>query len=205
LAGQGKARRGTAGEAWLGAAGCGKARQGEARQARHGEAWRGVARRGEAWRGKAGEFLFVVFLKRKLKMDVKKIEELKRIAGLSGGLLMPELVVDEARNKNNPLHEDFDWNDKSAGQSWRIEQARSLIRKVTVIVEQSENKSVRMFVSLESDRKSGGYRHINDVVSDELRLAELLATAKKELAAFEKRYKNIVELAEVFCAIKKVV
>ena len=53
--------------------------------------------------------------------------ELDKIAG-EHGTISPELVVKEARNRNHPLHRFFDWNDKSAGMKYRLEQAADMIR-----------------------------------------------------------------------------
>ena len=48
------------------------------------------------------------------------------------GRLTPRRVVDTARVATHPLHDYFDWDDASASDKWRIEQARQMIRSVTV-------------------------------------------------------------------------
>src|SRR5262245_3597627 len=50
------------------------------------------------------------------------------------GRITPDGVIRAAKNKNNVLHGEFDWNNTSAGHKWRLEQARELIRGVTVRV-----------------------------------------------------------------------
>lgn len=50
------------------------------------------------------------------------------------GRLSPADVVETARDPSSPLHHCFDWDDTSAAESWRIEQARRLIRSVRVVV-----------------------------------------------------------------------
>jgi len=50
------------------------------------------------------------------------------------GRLTAAAVVDSARDPQSPLHRYFEWDDTSAAESWRLEQARSLIRSVRVIV-----------------------------------------------------------------------
>lgn len=57
--------------------------------------------------------------------------ELQRIAGRAGKLT-PQNVVDEARNPHSPLHNCFEWDDEAAGNAWRLEQAREIIRSVRV-------------------------------------------------------------------------
>lgn len=42
--------------------------------------------------------------------------------------LTPAIVVDEARDAAHPLHSRFDWNDATAGEAWRRQQAHELIQ-----------------------------------------------------------------------------
>jgi hypothetical protein len=62
-------------------------------------------------------------------------EQTRELAALeSKGNLSPDAVIDVARKPSNPLHEFFDWNDATAAHSYRIEQARTLIRSVRIEV-----------------------------------------------------------------------
>jgi len=46
------------------------------------------------------------------------------------GRLYPADVVNAARPKSSPLHRYFDWDDRSAAEKYRLDQARALIRSV---------------------------------------------------------------------------
>jgi len=46
------------------------------------------------------------------------------------GRLLPADVVNAARPTNSPLHPHFDWDDSSAAEKYRLDQARTLIRSV---------------------------------------------------------------------------
>lgn len=73
-------------------------------------------------------------------------EELARIECEHGGLT-PELVVDASREESAPLHPVFEWNDRKAAERYRIVQAGSLIRNVTVKIEEAPRmEPVRAFV-----------------------------------------------------------
>lgn len=50
------------------------------------------------------------------------------------GTLTPELVVADAKRKDSPLHELFEWDTKKAAQSHWHDVARQLIRSVRVVV-----------------------------------------------------------------------
>ena len=136
--------------------------------------------------------------------DPKIIAELNRLAEAHGGLLRPEDVVVSARSEDSPMHGEFDWEDSVAAQNWRVHQASALIR-VTVGFSAELRENVRLFVSLTPDRQAagGGYRTLASVLSDVERRRQMVEDALTELRTFEKKYKNLLELAGVFGAIKK--
>jgi hypothetical protein len=48
--------------------------------------------------------------------------------------LTPKGVVAAARPVRSPLHREFTWDDKKAGEMWREDEARALIRSYEVVV-----------------------------------------------------------------------
>ena len=68
----------------------------------------------------------------RIKLDAETAgAELDRIAQERGGLT-PATVVEEARPKDAPLHNAFEWRDKKAGEKYREWQARHMIRSIRV-------------------------------------------------------------------------
>ena len=49
------------------------------------------------------------------------------------GCLRPDVVVDEARPEEAPLHRAFEWRDPVAAEQWREHQASTLIKVVRVV------------------------------------------------------------------------
>ena len=134
------------------------------------------------------------------------IKELKRIAKANKGELQPKAVVDAARDEKSILHSQFDWDDTTAAEKFRLHQARNLIRVVVSFVKDSDGGMVacRVFVSLTPDREDDtGYRVTTDVLSDPDQRAQLLADAKADMKRFASKYRQLVELAEVFEAMDK--
>lgn len=133
-------------------------------------------------------------------------QELRQIAKRDGGRLRPAAVVDFASDPNTALHSRFEWDDTKAGRSFRLWQARHIIR-VQVSVLRDGTPPFRVFVSMQEDRQQpqGGYRLTADVLSEAGSRAELLDEAKRELAVFVQKYRILSkELAPVFAAIQQV-
>lgn len=134
------------------------------------------------------------------------IRELNELARASGGLLHPQLVVDSASNPQSPLHDRFDWDNIEAGNSWRLEQARQMLRIAVQYIEVEGDKiEARIFVSLTSDRENGGgYRYLVSVLSDEEQRRQLVQDALDEMTRFAEKYRMLDELAGVFKSIGRV-
>lgn len=134
------------------------------------------------------------------------ISELNRIASRNGGVLKPELVVEEARRPSSPLHSRFQWDDSVAAHEYRIFQARNLIRVVVHVLPNGNEETERVWVSLKQDQQNegGGYRTLVSVLSDADLRKQLLEQAFEDLQYFEEKYSHLQELAEIFKAMKKI-
>ena len=134
------------------------------------------------------------------------IAELKRIAAAHGGILQAETVVSVARDPASPLHSQFTWDDGEAAIEWRLHQARVLISRVVVKYDAATGPvEHQVFVSVSTDRKAegGGYRILADALSDDELRAQLLADARRDMAAFRQKYARLTELADVLDAMAK--
>lgn len=129
--------------------------------------------------------------------------ELDRIAKKSGGVLWPEKVVDAARDESSPLHSRFEWDDSEAAERYRVWQARQLIA-ITVNVIEGSADDEQLWVSLKPDRaESGGYRSMVNVLSDKNLRDQLLSDALEDMRIFERKYRHLKELANVFSAMER--
>ena len=131
--------------------------------------------------------------------------ELERIREEHGGLTA-KIVVDEAKPKGSPLHNQFQWNDKKAAEEYRLQQARHLVAAVTVVWKNddgSKTQAVRLYHATD-DRETSRYLPIHLILGDAAQRARLLEQALDELNAFKKKYADLSELSELFKAMEKI-
>lgn len=128
--------------------------------------------------------------------------ELQRLLSRDG-ILKPEAVVAAAENPKSALHSWFTWDDTKAAHEYRLEEARRLIRVQVVTLPHTETVT-RAFVSLPRDRRSGGYRPMVSVISDEEMRAEMLEDALDDAKAWRAKYATLSELSKVFAELDKV-
>lgn len=113
---------------------------------------------------------------------------LTKIARQNGGVLKVEDVLQEARDEGSPLHKHFEWDDSEAAEQYRRQQARTLIQKCKITLIDAQPVEIRAFISLPTDRESGGgYRLTADVMSDERMKAELIKDIQLTIARWTQK------------------
>lgn len=132
------------------------------------------------------------------------VSELKTLADKNQGLLLPEDVVQAARKESSPLHSKFEWDDGAAAERYRLWQARCLISvSVEYITTGTKQIQTKVFVSLSTDRKTGGYRTFVDVVADDDQRTQMIQDSLDAMVHFQEKYKRLSELQEVFKAMDR--
>lgn len=141
-------------------------------------------------------------LKDLYKADASKCyEEIQQI----GDEVKPKQVLDKARNPQTELHKCFDWDDTSAAEKYRIEQARHIVRNLIVVhrnVDDTESTPIQFRVMMKNDRSyDSGYKQTIVMVKDEDEYKKLLDQAYLELHSFKQKYSCLSELAEILALI----
>jgi hypothetical protein len=191
---------GVAVEVGLGLSSSGTARVGEAVLASRGSARRGVDGLGMAGYKPKGDEHMVYQWKQaaQVKADAQiagcVCEELQNTVGLTA-----ETLVEASREKTAPLHDCFEWHDKTAAEEYRKHQARHIIGSLVIVSEEQE--PVRAFLSIE--RQSAIYESVNTIVQQEDKREKMLRMALMELKAFERKYAALTEFTTLFDAIDK--
>jgi hypothetical protein len=133
--------------------------------------------------------------------------ELEQVRQENGGVLRPKEALQWAKeHKDSTLHSRLEWNDKIAGEQYRLEQIRRIIRVRVQLLPKGDGETVRVsrYVSLPSDRETGdSYRTIVDVMDDEQKRDEFLEAALRELAGLQKKYRELIELSDIWDAIDR--
>jgi len=114
--------------------------------------------------------------------------ELERIRS-DRGALTARNVVDESRPEEALLHPAFEWDDKKAGEEYRLSQARSLCRNIFAAPDQEGHEPAPVYVHIQSQeakQPEGDYRPIASVVQhvDQFALA---------LGELERRVRSALE------------
>lgn len=132
-------------------------------------------------------------------------ERIEQIRVKRGGNLTPSDVVVDARQDHSPLHPCFEWDDHTAAEKYREDQARYLLRQIVVTIQKAESESytVRAFVNLK-DENSRSYTSVLTAMGDVEKRRQIIQQAWNELKAWKSRYQEYKELADIFAALESV-
>lgn len=117
------------------------------------------------------------------------------------GALTSQNVLESARSEKSPIHSLFEWDDTKAAEQYRLKQAAQLICNLTVEIE-TDDKPIecRAYMDI-SEAKVGSFINVQSAFQSEESRDVVLRRALNELSAFKAKYKNLLELQDVFDVI----
>lgn len=127
---------------------------------------------------------------------------LNTIRGKKKGLLLPDDVVDHARDPSSVIHKDFQWDDTIAAHEHRKATARRMIRSIEVIYSNAPHKGPRQaFVNVVGEQQH--YTTVPIALGDPLMREYVLAQALKRLDYWQEKYDYLEEFAAIINTIKE--
>lgn len=124
-------------------------------------------------------------------------EELERIRARDGKV-ETTTVVDEARPKQAPLHPAFEWENSVAGEQWRLQQARHLVRSTEVVSEKEGEEPLPQFIHIPavSSEEPGHYQSTMIAIRNPDEWAMALRDLRGKVAGIAKNVEVLERLAE---------
>lgn len=117
------------------------------------------------------------------------------------GSVTADLLVEEAKHSDSPLHHYFIWDDSEAAKKYREDQARLLIRNVEVRIIQNNQSTepIKAFINVKS--QYDGYKPIQKVMENKNLKTLFIKQAYDELMLWRDRYIQYAEFGEVIKVI----
>lgn len=135
--------------------------------------------------------------------------EIERIA-CRYGAATSAAIVEEARPDEAPLHSLFTWDDETAAESWRRQEARVFANSLVVVEVEDDGREQRApaFYHVNYDQggeQVTGYQSVTQVVSNDDARESAATELLHHLRGLERRYARLGDLIEpVRLAVAKV-
>jgi len=141
-------------------------------------------------------------------MNEEQTQELDRIYQRDG-VLIPAVVVDEARPEDAPLHPSFTWDDGIAAEEWRRQEARRIIRLHRIVIEPSgvteivvnpqhdetvDGTTVPAWMNITHPNTDlRGYYRTADLLADQRTKEMILEQVRREIRSLRRKYQGLVD------------
>ncbi len=127
---------------------------------------------------------------------------LEKLCKDNDGTITPDEVVKAGRAKSSPIHSCFDWDNASAGDKYRLTQARQLLRMRATFVVEDTSVVAPVFVR-DATAESGeqGYVRLTDIRNRKGVAREtLLREMARVTAAVERGHAaaTVLDMAPIF-------
>lgn len=134
-----------------------------------------------------------------------RIEEIRRRLVAELKAFTPHHVLDDARDPDSPLHNHFEWDDTTAAEQHRLQQARTLINGLRIIrIEEKGRTFVPIYTSVQPTATAERqFVLVEEAVENPQTRKQLLRDAIERLytASCRMRETGLHELQTVFDAI----
>lgn len=124
-------------------------------------------------------------------------QRLEQIAKANRGVLTPEAVVEDAKDKASPLHGQFLWNTKQAAYQHWLDQARLLIRTVRVVVTEEKLSAPAWVRDPNAEHDAQGYVSTVSLRSDEDSARAVVVAEFARAAAAIRRAREVAKALEL--------
>lgn len=132
------------------------------------------------------------------------------------GSVTSKAFLEYSRPEESETHNMFEWDDSIAAEKYRLAQSGRIINQLQVeLIEDGDSSPMEMDVTMDrkdavikvnafvnvSSKSVKGYavfNNIQDAMMDDAKRSQVLANALAELKAFEAKYKEYVELCDLF-------
>ena len=119
------------------------------------------------------------------------------------GRLTPDAVVNAARDSENPLHPHFEWDDTKAAEAHRRNQARTLIKTVTLSVQyQTLTLNAQVYARDPScDAHEQGYRNVLKLRDEPMEARAAIVEEMARVAALLRRARQMAVVLNMESAL----
>lgn len=139
----------------------------------------------------------------RIKADPQKSGEMFELLAKTEDGLTAETLLEANRPKGTPLHDDYEWDDDVAAESWRLHQSRHFLNSLTVCLFAEGADQPIQTRAVHITTETHKYEPIALIIKQEDKYAKLLEKAKSDMFAFKQKYEILTELKPIFDVIDK--
>lgn len=107
--------------------------------------------------------------------------------------IKPGEIISDAKKKDSPLHDYFEWDDKKAANKYRYYQANQLVAHIFIVEDNDDDGSHRAFMSVVNEEKENVYVELDEALENPTYVKQLLAECRRYMEGFLRTMKLLEE------------
>lgn len=113
--------------------------------------------------------------------------------------LTNKTVLDYARrNKDSELNKCFEWDDKIAGEKYRLVQASTLMCSISIVSEETQIETTRFLLNVKSENDGvRQFKSISKILENDNEYEQIKAKAKNEFINCKEKYEKTLKLEDL--------
>lgn len=139
--------------------------------------------------------------------NAQKIGEELEIIETAGEVTARNVLDYAKKNEDSELYSCFEWDDKIAGEKFRLLRASEIISSISFVVEEEPIKKQKIYYSIKSsDDGIKKFKNIKDILEDDEDYKALINKARNEFERCKDNYEELIkkeDLKEIIFDIYK--
>ena len=139
--------------------------------------------------------------------NAQKIGEELEIIETAGEVTARNVLDYAKKNEDSELYSCFEWDDKIAGEKFRLLRASEIISSISFVVEEEPIKKKKIYYSIKSsDDGIKKFKNIKDILEDDEDYKALINKARNEFERCKDNYEELIkkeDLKEIIFDIYK--
>ena len=119
----------------------------------------------------------------------EELEQLEKVQEITN----KNVLEYATNNSDSELHKCFEWDDKIAGEKYRLYQASILISSISFIIEEEPIKKQKVYFSIKtSEKEVSKFKNIKSILENDDEYTALCQKAKAELERCKDNYNELI-------------
>ena len=103
------------------------------------------------------------------------------------------VLIYAKQNKNSELYKCFEWDDKIAGEKYRLSQASQVISSISVVINEKPLEKQKVYYKIKTEEKeTGSFKNIKDILKNDTEYIAMCNKAEDELKKCTEKYHKLI-------------
>lgn len=97
------------------------------------------------------------------------------------------------KNKDSELYKCFEWDNKIAGEKYRLFQASNIISSISIVINEKPKEKQKVYYKIRTEEKeTGSFKNIKDILKNDAEYIAICNKAEDDLKKCTEKYHKLI-------------